>query len=107
MGYYIDASNVYHGFLRDSDGKFTKIDVPGAGASAGQGTLPIGANRIGTITGWYVDADGVYHGFLRESNGRISTFDVSDAGTSAGQGTSPANINAAEPSRDGTQTRTT
>src|ERR1039458_10624569 len=37
MGYYLDASNVYHGFLRTPDGRFTTIDVPGAGTGEYQG----------------------------------------------------------------------
>jgi hypothetical protein len=31
-GYYIDASNVSHGFLRTSRGAFIAFDAPGAGA---------------------------------------------------------------------------
>jgi len=63
-GWYMDSNNVYHGFLRSSDGKFTVIDVPGAGKSAGQGTRAHAINPEGAITGSYTDAKGVYHGFL-------------------------------------------
>ena len=59
MGSYIDASNVYHGFLRAPDGRFTTIDVPGA-----PDTVPNSINSAGVITGWYVDANNVAHGFL-------------------------------------------
>ena len=29
-GYYLDANNVYHGFVRSPEGKFTTFDAPGA-----------------------------------------------------------------------------
>jgi len=64
-GIYIDASNVFHGFLRSPDGAFTKIDVPGAGTGAFQGTRPEFINAAGRITGFYYDTNNVGHGFLR------------------------------------------
>ena len=39
-GDYLDASNVYHGYVRAPDGAITKIDVPGAGTGPFQGTTP-------------------------------------------------------------------
>src|SRR6266478_3443825 len=38
-GYYIDSSNVKHGFLRDTNGVITTFDAPGAGTGPAQGTL--------------------------------------------------------------------
>ncbi len=38
-GLYVDGSNVIHGFVRAPDGTITKIDVPGAGTGAFQGTF--------------------------------------------------------------------
>src|SRR5271165_985838 len=57
-GYYLDANNVYHGFLRSPDGKYTTFDAPGADTMAGDfnGTLPNGINDAGAITGVYYDA---------------------------------------------------
>jgi uncharacterized membrane protein len=50
VGAYIDSSGVYHGYERSS-GKFTKIDVPFAGAS---GTFAVAINNSGEIVGsWY------------------------------------------------------
>jgi hypothetical protein len=46
-GNYLDASDVNHGFLRASDGRFTTFDAPGAGSSPGQGTVPISTNAAG------------------------------------------------------------
>jgi len=67
VGYYIDASNVYHGFLRARDGNFTTFDAPGAGNATDsyQGTLPTADNPSGKITGSYVDPGNLQHGFLR------------------------------------------
>jgi hypothetical protein len=38
-GFYQDVNNVYHGFLRVSDGIITVFDVPGAGTGSGQAPL--------------------------------------------------------------------
>jgi hypothetical protein len=67
VGYALDASNVFHGFLRDRDGNFTTFDAPGAGNATDsyQGTLPTANNPSGKITGSYVDSGNLQHGFLR------------------------------------------
>ena len=36
-GYYLDANNVFHGFLRSPDGKFTTFDSTGADTTPGDG----------------------------------------------------------------------
>jgi hypothetical protein len=66
-GIYLDANNVYHGFLRTSEGEFTTFEAPGADTKAGdgKGTFPYGINDQGVITGYYIDANNVSHGFLR------------------------------------------
>jgi hypothetical protein len=94
-GYYVDASNVYHGFARTASGTITTFNAPGAGTIAGQGTIPSGINTAGTITGMYVDASNVGHGFERVANGTITAFNAPGAGTGAGQGTIPSGINTA------------
>lgn len=63
-GWYVDAVNVNHGFLRAHDGSFTSFDAAGAGTGAGQGTFAVGNNPAGAITGLFVDANGVSHGFV-------------------------------------------
>ena len=40
------------------------VDVPGTGTGAGQGTIPLGNNNPGAITGEYIDGGNVVHGFL-------------------------------------------
>jgi len=94
VGAYSDAANVYHGFLRASDGSVVEFDVPGAGTGPGQGTQEGGINQAGTTEGFYTDAVGTYHSFLRSSTGTIIPYDAPGAGTGAGQGTLAANINA-------------
>jgi hypothetical protein len=65
-GYYIDASNVSHGFVRASDGAITTLDAPGAGTGSGQGTVLYTSNPRGAIAGFYVDSSYVSHWFLVE-----------------------------------------
>ena len=62
MGPYLDASNVYYGFVRDPNGVITTFNVPGGGTGPYQGTQPISINPAGTIAGTYQDAGGTYHG---------------------------------------------
>ena len=92
-GYYTDAGNVSHGFLRAKHGTITAFDAPGAGAGSGQGTFAFSINPNGAITGYYVDSSDVSHGFVRAKHGTITPFDVLGAGTDPFQGTSPAGIN--------------
>lgn len=80
-GTFIDANNVYHGFLRDSDGRFTTFDAPGADTTPNDynGTNPIAINDLGEITGNYWDVNGTPHGFLRKPDGSFTNFDVPDS----------------------------
>ncbi|MGC2764927.1 MAG: hypothetical protein WB607_05435, partial [Candidatus Acidiferrum sp.] len=81
-GTYIDASNVYHGFVRAANGTITTFEVRGAGTGAHQGTIAISINTAGDITRTYVDASYVYHRFVRAASGKIKTFNAPGAGTS-------------------------
>jgi|CZKL01.1.fsa_nt_gi hypothetical protein len=101
-GYFLDANNVYHGFLRRPDGKITTFEVPGAGTGPGQGTVFGDINPSGTVAGYYMDAASVSHGFLRSPDGRFTKFDVPDAGKAGGQGTFPQFFSCLDP--DGTVT---
>ncbi len=91
-GAYVDANDVYHGFLRSAKGSFTAFDAPGADMTVGSfnGTSPNNINDLGVITGEYWDANGFGHGFLRSPEGKFTTFDVPGAG---GYGTTPLAIN--------------
>ena len=77
-GYYLDANNVFHGFLRSPQGKFTTFDSPGADTNPGDfnGTLPNAINDAGAITGIYYDVNNVGHGFVRSPEGAFASFDV-------------------------------
>src|SRR5208337_797788 len=80
-GYYVDANNLNHGFLRTADGTITTFDAPGAGTSAGQGTTVYGMNSSNAIVGIYWDTNNVGHGFLRHPRGTFTTVDAPGAGT--------------------------
>jgi YVTN family beta-propeller protein/probable HAF family extracellular repeat protein len=68
-GRYVDAENVYHGFVLQN-GVFTEVDFPGA-----LGTAIWGINDNGDLVGRYLDAEGITnHGFLL-SNGVFTTID--------------------------------
>jgi hypothetical protein len=90
-GSYIDANDVYHGFLRSPEGSFTTFEAPGADTTPGSfnGTGPNSVNDLGAITGEYYDASGFGHGFLRSPEGKFTTFEVPGA---AGYGTTPIAI---------------
>ena len=53
VGYYVDASDVGHGFLRAKDGTFTTIDAPGAGTGMFQGTFAFNINSEGAVAGTF------------------------------------------------------
>lgn len=65
-GTYLDANNVFHGFLRKPAGTFVEFDAPGADLTPGDynGTVPDSMNDFGVITGFYVDASFIGHGFV-------------------------------------------
>jgi hypothetical protein len=91
-GYYIDGSNVVHGFVRSPRGNITTFDAPAGASSLGFGCFsecPLGLNDSGEVTGVYADTNYVYHGFLRSPRGKITTFDA----PGASNGTFPVNIN--------------
>ena len=106
VGWYADAGNVNHGFVRDPKGAITTFDAPGAGTGPGQGTVALAINPAGAIAGMYFDANCLYHGFLRAPNAAITTIDAPGANTVGGicstgtfwpimQGTAAQTINAA------------
>ena len=53
------SADAIFGFLRTSDGGYTRLDVPGATA-----TYALGINNAGEIVGFYRDTADRYHGFL-------------------------------------------
>src|SRR5215813_8534616 len=91
-GWYVDPSNVNHGFLRTPEGTITTFDVPGAGNGPFQGTIAFGMNSAGAIAGLYFDASNMFHGYVRTPDGAMTTFDSPSAGTGASQGSAAGNI---------------
>ena len=75
-GFDNDAAFVNHGFVRAKDGTVTILDAPGAGTGVSfypnEGTLALGINPAGRVTGPYVDANKVIHGFLWIPHGNKS-----------------------------------
>ena len=101
-GFYVDVSNVMHGYLRGAHGSITEFDAQhlGTGTSACQsawvplgspplleGTQALSVNPEGAVAGQYGDVNCVFHGFLRDAHGSITEFDAPGAGKGAGQGT--------------------
>jgi hypothetical protein len=92
-GVYVDANNVVHGFVRDSWGRTTTLDAPGAGTGDSQGTYVENGNPAGAIAGSYVDANYVMHGFERSPDGTFITFDAPGHPTGAWQGANVFGLN--------------
>jgi hypothetical protein len=89
VGESFDANYVWHGYLLAPDGTFTIFDDSNAGmvADSGQGTLSLGINPAGEISGLYIDVNYVFHGYVRTPDGTIIDYDVPGAGTGTFQGT--------------------
>ena len=87
VGYYVDPTGVYYGFVRAADGTITEFNAKGSGSAVGQGTASGAIDKRGTTAGYYLDSSSVAHGFVRTPKGKITEFDVAGAGTSRSQGT--------------------
>lgn len=77
-GYYVDANNVSHSFLRDASGKITTFDPPGTANVFYPGFNGSGAfalNAEGAVGGYFVDANFSVHAYLRAPGGRFMNFD--------------------------------
>jgi hypothetical protein len=76
IGYYINSSGVYHGFMRTPDGTITTFDPPGSTF-----TLPTSINLDGEIAGAYCDTAACAsslgvgaRGFVQHREGTFVTF---------------------------------
>jgi hypothetical protein len=72
---YTTVNGALVGFIRWSNGTFTKVNVPGSSR-----TLVLGRNNNGVSVGQFQDAQG-QHGFLLTSNGYQTVNYVSTSGT--------------------------
>jgi uncharacterized membrane protein len=82
----LDASTVYHGFIRAADGAMITFDAPGAGTGIYKGTLGMSINTTGAVAEFYYDATEFHHGFVRAATGAVTTFDDPGAGGTAAYG---------------------
>jgi hypothetical protein len=75
-GTYADTGGLNHGFVYmagSATPTFTTFDVPGAGSTGFlAGTVALGMNAGGDISGLYTDTNGSRHGFTRTANGAIT-----------------------------------
>jgi hypothetical protein len=63
------------GYVRETDGHLTPIDVSVLGANVR--THPVGINDLGQVAGWY-EHGGRVRGFVRDAHGHVTRFDVSN-----------------------------
>jgi hypothetical protein len=101
-GFYIDSSNITHGFIGQASTTLTTFDAPGAGTQSYDGTWPVAINGSGVVAGYYIDSVDT-HGFVREKDGTFEQFDdvlgkhtypraINDAGTVVGTGSYGAEV---------------
>jgi hypothetical protein len=95
-GWYFDANQAVHGYLRTPDGYIVAFDNQDGGSGAYQGTYPGSINPQGEITGGALDGNYVYHGFVRFPDRKMETFQALGYGDTPGsfQGTFGVGINA-------------
>lgn len=84
VGEYADAQGFSHGFVRNRQGRFQNVDVPGAGHLPGKGSEAVAINDFDVITGlYYRDDSPLGHGFILD-HGRYTTVDYPGAGGTSG-----------------------
>jgi serine/threonine protein kinase len=67
-----------------AENQIIKLDPPGAGTAAGQGTFVFQNLNSGVVVGYYVDAKWMAHGLIRSAHGEYTIIDVPGAaGTQA------------------------
>ena len=95
VGYYVDSAGVYHGWMRTATGTVTTIDVPGAATTTGTapcvsvpvaGTVVIGVNNTGYVSGHYWDSAYNEHGFIMTPSGKFIHVNVPGAFQTSGGG---------------------
>src|ERR1700722_589312 len=100
-GSYIDGAGVTHGWVRDSNGTITIIDVPGAVTAPGAapcypgtvaGTTVNGINDKGFISGHYWDRSYKSHGYVLTPGGTFIKFNVPGAFQTGGGGLNAAGV---------------
>ncbi len=95
VGYYIDSVGAYHGWMRLANGTTTTIDVPGASTTPAAapcqsvsvaGTVVLGVNNSGYVSGHYWDSAYNEHGFIMTPAGKFIQVNVPGAYQTSGGG---------------------
>jgi hypothetical protein len=77
-GFYIDANQVNHAFVRSAAGDFTTFEAPAASDAKGSGTMAASMNAGGAVAGTYgaagPEVDTREASFARTSSGTITDF---------------------------------
>ncbi len=73
-GLFQSADLTTHGFVREADGSFVVVNVPGASTGPYQGTLLFDINDAGELAGVTIDATNTYHGLVID-HGAYAGFD--------------------------------
>ena len=93
-GIYVDSNGVNHGWTMNLAGKVTTIDYPGAATTLGAtpcagnagGTIVLGINDLGDVSGHFWDSSYYEHGFLMTAAGKFYQLDVPGAFQTSGGG---------------------
>jgi len=79
-GYFIDPSGIIHGFVQNSAGEITIVDVP---VNGNLGTEIDSIDASGDTAGFYFDSQDEEHSFVRAADGTITTFDPPNSSSGA------------------------
>lgn len=83
-GYYVDTSNVAHGFLRDTDGTFHSFNVTRQRNCRPLVAALVTVDGDGQVIGTLVNPKFHAHAFIHHASGGTETFDLSKAGEDTG-----------------------
>jgi hypothetical protein len=87
--YQLSSTGPYHGYVRSPNGEIKTVDFPGASTAENLGTVVLGINDNGWISGHFWDSEGNEHGFLGISERgfyRLIQIDVPGATATSGGG---------------------
>lgn len=93
-GYYLDASGIDYGFLRNPDGTIVTFAAPGAGTGTFDGTYAWAMNDLGQIAGYIILNSGSRRAFVRDEFGNFTVFSAPNAIKSPYAGTQAFSISA-------------
>jgi hypothetical protein len=77
-GWYYDAAQVVHSYVRLANGVITEYSAPGASSLAYHGTWPTQIDDAGAVIGFYFDDNYGSHGYLRNPDGTFANLTLPD-----------------------------